>query len=248
MTPYLIVLCGIPASGKSTLARELRKHLALSGEWKIVSTDCWRDAEYYSDFIPEKEHRVREMALSKTSRYVSEGLSIIHDDTNYYASMRHELFSLALENEYAFGIIHITLALKTALGWNKARNNPLPEDVLTKIHDRFDIPGSRYAWDRPLLQVDLSKRSVEKIVLAIEKELKSLMPLKRSGKTKPSMAEIYDKRTRLIVKEFLQNAKNMRGNPKITEIRKDVVSEAISKDMSLDEVERLLTFKLDKLR
>ncbi|MFW9864373.1 MAG: AAA family ATPase, partial [Candidatus Thorarchaeota archaeon] len=95
MERFLLALCGIPSSGKTTLARAIKDHLMKEIKVEIVSTDRWRDEEFYSDFKPEKERRVRREALEKTRRLVQDGMSVIHDDTNYYASMRHELFAIA---------------------------------------------------------------------------------------------------------------------------------------------------------
>jgi len=78
MNQFLLVLCGLPASGKSTLADAIQR--ALNYDVEIVRTDEWRDDEYYTDWKPEKEKPVREKALARVMTLVAEGKSVIHDD------------------------------------------------------------------------------------------------------------------------------------------------------------------------
>ncbi|MFW9926920.1 MAG: AAA family ATPase, partial [Candidatus Thorarchaeota archaeon] len=106
MNRFILALCGLPASGKSTLADAIK--MALNSNVEIVRTDDWRNDAYYTDWKPEKEKPVREAALAKVERLVSEGKSVIHDDTNYYSSMRHELLKIAIAGRAGFAIIHIT--------------------------------------------------------------------------------------------------------------------------------------------
>ena len=84
MTQFLLVLCGLPASGKSALADAIQ--VEMDSDIEIVRTDDWRDDKYYTDWKPEREKPVRQAALEKTRSLVSSGKSVIHDDTNYYAS------------------------------------------------------------------------------------------------------------------------------------------------------------------
>ena len=159
MTQFLIALCGITESGKTTFAEKLMKELSKDQDVRIVSTDTWRDESYYSDFKPEYEHVVREKALEKTESYLSDGFSVIHDDTNYYSSMRHELYHLANENTCVFIVVHIATPLNVALEWNNARTSMIPPEVIEKIHEKMDIPGEKYAWDTAKLTINLQTAS-----------------------------------------------------------------------------------------
>ncbi len=56
MNQFILALCGLPASGKSSLADAIRSTVYSKGlEVEVVRTDEWRDDAYYSDFVPEKE-------------------------------------------------------------------------------------------------------------------------------------------------------------------------------------------------
>ncbi len=53
MTKFLLALCGLPVSGKTTLAEQIRRSLEMPSKVQIVSADQWRDREYYSRFEPK---------------------------------------------------------------------------------------------------------------------------------------------------------------------------------------------------
>lgn len=247
MKRYLLALCGIPASGKSTLAVKLHEYLYPEEDVKIVGTDQWRNRAYYSEFTPEKENEVRNAALRRTRQYLAEGMSVIHDDTNYYASMRHELYVIAMEKECCFGIIHVNTPLKIAKEWNEQRENPLPEEIIVRIYERFDIPGSKYTWDKPLEKINLAEVELEEVLPRIALGIRNLEPLSFPMKSIPGYAEFYDRLTRQVINSFLQEEKVLRGNPEIVDIRKDVLKKAIAENLSLDQVENLLRERLQAL-
>ena len=171
MNQFILALCGLPASGKSTLADAIQQ--ALSFKVEIVRTDEWRDDAYYTEWKPEKEKPVRQKALARVRELVVDGKSIIHDDTNYYTSMRHELFEIAVANKCGFAIVYIATPVKVALEWNRNRGeSPIPDKVIEDISQKFDYPGSRYLWDTADIEVSLEIQEIDNIVPEIVELLK----------------------------------------------------------------------------
>ena len=227
MTKFLLALCGLPASGKTTLARALRETLASSGSLEIVSTDQWRDQDYYSNFVPENEHIVRQRALDRTTKKLLRGISVIHDDTNYYSSMRHELYVIAKENRCVFGIVHVSTPLEVALSWNRSRDDALPEPVIVKIAQSFEPPGSRYAWDRPIAVVDLSQTEVQESASEIARTLRKLKAARgRTVQENESREDALDLATRQAVTSFLLEFESLRNDPRVYRIRKRILAES----------------------
>ncbi len=247
MTQFLLALCGIPASGKTSLAREILRATSSQEEVRLVSTDSWRNHEYYSEFRPEKEQEVRKKALESTRSFLQRGWSVIHDDTNYYSSMRHELFSLAEEVECRFGVVYVNTPLDIALEWNRKRENIIPPDVVSRIHEKFDVPGSKYAWDRSLYEMDLSKKSIEESVKDLMVVLDKLPPITPKDVSKAGMKERYDTATREIVKEFLAQEQTCRNNSEVSQIRREILREALEQDWSLEETRKRRWKKLTSL-
>ncbi|MGD2072963.1 MAG: AAA family ATPase [Candidatus Thorarchaeota archaeon] len=248
MKQFLLVLCGIPASGKTSFAREIRNQIDESSQVEIVSTDKWRDEEYYSSFSPENEKHVRESALKRTEFLLSVGVSVIHDDTNYYTSMRHELYDLARINECVFAVVYIATPLDIALEWNLKRDIIIPEHVIRRIQDKIDEPGKKYSWDKPIAKVDLTSVRTTHAALKIIHKLKTM---KSTTYTKPDPGEtihtLRDKVTRHVVTRFLRENRSLRTNDDVHQIRKSVLQIAKKNKSSVKETKEHLEWELSKL-
>ena len=248
MTQFILALCGLPAAGKSALADAIQK--ALNFEVEIVRTDEWRDDEYYTDWKPEKEGPVRQAALDKVKELVAQGKNVIHDDTNYYTSMRHEIFEIALENRCGFAIIHVATPVTTALQWNRERaDSRIPDSVIEDIFERFDLPGSRYLWDNSELEVDMEIQQLTRIVPEIVEILEEIEP---AIKPKPRLItstefDRLDTATRLTVSEFLKKNPELRGNREVSTIRRNVLSRASENQIPIKDVHNLLWEELSRL-
>jgi len=248
MTQFILALCGLPAAGKSALADAIQK--ALNFKVEIVRTDEWRDDEYYTEWRPEKEGPVRQAALDRVKDLVAQGKSVIHDDTNYYTSMRHELFEIALESRCGFAVIHVATPVATALQWNRERvDSRIPDSVIKDIFERFDLPGSRYLWDNSELEVDMEIQELANIVPEIVEILEEIEP---AMKPKPRVItstefDRLDTATRLTVSEFLQKNPELRGNREVSIIRRSVLSRASENKIPVKGIHNLLWEELSKL-
>jgi O-phosphoseryl-tRNA(Sec) kinase len=249
MNQFLLALCGLPASGKSSLADAIKVAVRSKGpKVEVVRTDEWRDDTYYSEFAPEKEGEVRQAALARVETLIGKGKSVVHDDTNYYNSMRHELLEIAIEAKCAFGIIHVTTSIEKALKWNRERpGTRIPEYVIQRISERFDKPGARYLWDCPLAEVDMSTADLDSAVDEIVNALHTLEVIRQSKPTLVSEFEKLDRTTRNTVSGFLQNHPELRGNRKVSIIRQRVLKRAANDRISLKTAKDILLQELQAL-
>jgi O-phosphoseryl-tRNA(Sec) kinase len=248
MNQFILALCGLPASGKSTLADAIKQSLDYDVE--IVRTDEWRDAVYYTDWAPENERPVREKAIAKVRELISNGKHVIHDDTNYYTSMRHELFDIAVEHRCGFAIIHVSTPVSVALRWNRERSNsPIPDYVIKDISERFDKPGRRYLWDDAELEVDMERENLTTVVPQILEILKNLEAARKPRPRMVTSSEYnrLDTETRLVVSKFLQEHPHLRGNREVSVIRRSVMRECNERKIPVKDVEKILRAKLSSL-
>ncbi len=141
---------GLPASGKTTFADFLKKKLNLyfHAEVKIIDPDLLRDSLSLKSFDFQNEPRIREEALEKVRKYLKRGIIVINDDLNYYTSMRHDLKSIADDLGINFYTIHISTPLELCFKRNEKRGKPIPNEVIQKIHNKFDN-FKKYKWDYP---------------------------------------------------------------------------------------------------
>ena len=248
MTQFILALCGLPASGKSALADAIRNKM--NSDVEIVRTDDWRDDSYYSDWRPEKERPVREAALEKVKELIEQGKSVIHDDTNYYTSMRHELLNVAIKSKCAFAIVHVSTPIGIALKWNNDRNNiRIPDVVIERINERFDPPGRHYLWDDSMIEVDMSKQNAAEAAIKIVEGLRELepaleLPMKMVAGTE---FDRLDTETRQIVSEFLEEHPHLRRSRQVSVIRRSVLTQAAKRKMSTRGASELLREKLREL-
>lgn len=118
----LIVLCGVPGSGKSTIATELIRHL---GDVEVIATDAigGRYGRY-----TKLRRRLDELAGRR--RYV------VLDGTFY--ARRHR--DAVREIGYPVLLVYLKCPIEVCLMRNRARRKPIPVAGVLGIHRRFEPP------------------------------------------------------------------------------------------------------------
>jgi len=248
---FLICLTGLPASGKTTFAKTLKLILEkrlTDLSIQIIDPDIIRHTMTPNKFDYNLEPIVRERNITNISAELNKGKVVISDDLNYYSSMRHDLKILAESFNINFIIIYISTPFETCLKWNKKRGKPIPDEIIGKIHEKFDDFG-KYKWDYPEIKIDLSRikdlnREIEVLLDKLIKKLSvsqnklkvvkgSENPLKRDNQN-------LDKITRICVGKLLQNPKLMSLKKKIIKTRKIFVK--LHKNQALKELDIATTF------
>ena len=133
----LIVLGGLPASGKSTYA----EMLAESGVFQRVCPDLIRKAFYGDESIQGNGKRVFETAFYDIKEYGCLGENVVFDATNINRKRRAELVK---EMRPYFDIIifkWFSAPLSVCLARNKKRERQVPVEVLERMSANFDQPS-----------------------------------------------------------------------------------------------------------
>ncbi|MFX1520160.1 MAG: AAA family ATPase [Promethearchaeota archaeon] len=256
----LIILSGLPSSGKSTLAREIAEILELDLSIKtiIIESDAIRNMipSYREQrFNPENEPVIRSAMFSLIKHFLQRGYLVINDDMNYYKSMRHDLREIALEINVPFATIYISTPREVALSWNKKRGLPIPQEVIEDVFNKFDVPGKNYDWDRPILTADLSTVTPEnaaKEAVSLIRDLKHKLSVNEiKTVVEPSEEDRYkesiDLITRRIISETIADTKNKELAKNLSDVRKDFVKKAIKNKLTLDEVNVKFKELIDKV-
>lgn len=140
----LIVLGGLPASGKSTYAEMLCE---ISPTFQRVCPDLIRKTFYGDESIQGDGKRVFETAFHDMREYGCIGANVVFDATNIDADRRKRLVK---EMRPYFDIIifkWFSTPYTLCLARNEERERKVPEDVITRMWENFERPTMREGWD-----------------------------------------------------------------------------------------------------
>ncbi|MHA1669889.1 MAG: AAA family ATPase [Promethearchaeota archaeon] len=245
---FLLILTGLPAAGKSYLARFMKKALkstAPNFKVEIVDPDSIRREISSQSFNYEAEHLVRANNLKLIKNALLQENIVISDDLNYYTSMRHDMKEIAEDFHIPFFIIHISTPIEICLKWNNSRGNPIPNEVIHRINEKFDT-FDNYNWDKPLASCDLSiiniHETIPLILNQIERKLRDLdvkiLNKKNKKKIKQASKDNLEIITRRIVGKLLNNRDFTDLKFRILNLRKKYVKEKKGEINSEDEISR----------
>jgi protein KTI12 len=156
----LITISGIPLSGKTQRANEvkafLEKYMSLNST-NIKSVVIVNDEslsidkkEAYKDANTEK--KARGALLSAVERHLTRDDIVICDSLNYIKGFRYQLYCVARGIGTPCCTLFCGLDLDSALERNKILNR-YEESMFENICSRFEEPEGRNRWDAPLFIV-----------------------------------------------------------------------------------------------
>lgn len=129
----LIIMAGLPASGKSTFASEYFNHLP------IVDCDLYkRQLPGYDPAHPETVH-AQSKAMEKEAiyRYLAAGESFLYDTTATDSDKAVALITEARTLGYTVTVHYMHVSLATALTRNAARERKVPEAIILDKYERI---------------------------------------------------------------------------------------------------------------
>lgn len=137
MPKRLVLMVGIPASGKTTLSRRLTERGYAYFNADDIRQQLWGDSADQRE--PEK---VFAIFFARLEEALAAGLDIVIDNTNI--NSRHR--SPILERAASFGYTDIQLwvldvPLEVCLERNRARQRSVPEDIVTNMFNTLTGPG-----------------------------------------------------------------------------------------------------------
>jgi len=154
----LVVITGIPASGKSSMAKTIEEHFRKQGkktylvsEDEILSQNKDDKNELFNDSIKEKT--LRSEIKGQVLRHLSKETLVILDALNYIKGYRYELYCASKSIKTTQVTVHCDISPPTAWQWNDSRSqgNKWTKEIFDALVMRYEVPIGTNRWDSPLL-------------------------------------------------------------------------------------------------
>lgn len=136
------MLVGLPASGKSTYAKELQNENTI-----ILSSDNLRE-ELYGD-INNQEHNselFQEMN-KRTKEYLLKGYNVIYDATNINSKRRMSLLKELNKTKCKKVCIYFAIDVKDCILNDCYRDRQVGTEVIDKMYINMQVPMYHEGWD-----------------------------------------------------------------------------------------------------
>ncbi len=148
-------MCGIPASGKSTLVKTLPLSMMENEKLNIIESDKRRKAillEYgflethqnnISDELlsPKKKRKIEDRVWEEIEATVKQVLQsnedIIIDATNTKQWVLEDWFKFCNDGGHKSKVIVMTTSLNICVERNNAREAPVPKDIMERMYNDF---------------------------------------------------------------------------------------------------------------
>lgn len=147
----ILVLCGPPASGKSTYAREFIKGKT---DWVIVNRDSLREGrgEYW---VPSQEDYISDLEEFSIRAAIKRNYNVIIDATNLNPKTREKWVRLAAETKSLIEFKEFYVPFKEALERDKNRERSVGEKILKNFYLKYypdkyaeEISDKRYILEQ----------------------------------------------------------------------------------------------------
>src|SRR5574343_1364540 len=127
--PKLVMTRGLPASGKSTYAKELIKN----NNFKRVNKDLLREMIDDSKWTRGNEKFVLKARNNLISLMLSEGYNVVCDDTNFASKHEETLRQIAAQNKADFEIKEFEVSVEECIKRDLLRQKPVGKDVILRM-------------------------------------------------------------------------------------------------------------------
>lgn len=131
---HLVILCGLPGSGKSTLVKSHFK------DYEIVSLDVLREKHHGDRAHQGGNDEVVRLAHEEIKQHLRDNKNIVYDATNFRKDFRSKFAQLGFNYGAYVELIVLHTSLSKVMKGNKDRKHAVPKEVIESQIDYFQLP------------------------------------------------------------------------------------------------------------
>lgn len=143
MKPTFYMLCGLPASGKSTVAKKLSEDTGAV----IHSSDDLRKELYKDENFQDKNNELFLTLHRRIKDDLRNEISVVYDATNISYKKRKAFLSELTNIECKRVCIIVATPYKECLTRNQERDRKVPDEVIKNMYTHWNIPYWYEGWD-----------------------------------------------------------------------------------------------------
>lgn len=141
------MLCGLPASGKSTIS----DYLDANG-YEVFSSDEYRRKLLGDINAQDDNNLVFTTMHSDIENCMKTGQDLVYDACNISAKRRKAYLETIKKYDYIKTCIVVVTTYEECLERNKQRERTIPEFVIKKMYKNFNVPYYTEGWDKILIR------------------------------------------------------------------------------------------------
>lgn len=134
-TPVLVILKGLPASGKTTWSKQQKDPNTMR-----VNKDDLREMLHAGVWSPKNEKVVLAMRDAMIAGGLERGLRVICDDTNLHPKHERRLREIAARFGAEVEVMVFDADVDVCLSRNALRVRPVPSHVIISMAKQFGVP------------------------------------------------------------------------------------------------------------
>lgn len=153
--PIFIMISGIPASGKSTYAKQLE-----SEGYIVHSSDSIRKELYGSEEIQGNPHEVFKVLHERVKQSLAEGKDVVYDATNLQSNRRRGFLQELRKYNCYKKCVFMAVPFEECIERNRKRERKVPEHKMKEMYLSYSPVGYHEGWDEILYIPHLGKEYI----------------------------------------------------------------------------------------